>query len=201
MSTVAPAERRAQPAPTPPVRHGLCRLTLTIDGTEYRLSRSPTARAAWHLKNTPDPAPVSPTACSPTKILCHAHVMILSGAVPSASTSAPSRPSAWSRAPSPKPSSSPEPGHRHLAEGGCPVSYDLGHPADEGGSFPPISAPSAASGTPPTPARSTPARRPGPTRDPIPIPIPAPSGKTPGSIIRPGPMARSPPRATTEDMS
>jgi hypothetical protein len=33
MSTVAPEVRGAQPAP--PVRHGLCRLTLTIDGSDY----------------------------------------------------------------------------------------------------------------------------------------------------------------------
>ena len=39
----------------PPVRHGTCRLTLTIDGTEYRLSRSPSARAAWHLKRMSEP--------------------------------------------------------------------------------------------------------------------------------------------------
>jgi hypothetical protein len=42
MSTVAPEVRGAQPAP--PVRHGTCRLTLTIDGIDYRLTRSPTAR-------------------------------------------------------------------------------------------------------------------------------------------------------------
>ena len=53
MSTVAPEVRGAQPAP--PVRHGTCRLTLTIDGTEYRLSRSPSARAAWHLKRMAEP--------------------------------------------------------------------------------------------------------------------------------------------------
>ncbi len=53
MTTVAPTERGAQPAP--PVRHGTCRLTLTIDGAEYRLSRSPTARAAWHLKKRSGP--------------------------------------------------------------------------------------------------------------------------------------------------
>jgi hypothetical protein len=53
MSTVAPEVRGAQPAP--PVRHGLCRLTLTIDGAEYRLTRSPTARAAWHLKKRTEP--------------------------------------------------------------------------------------------------------------------------------------------------
>jgi hypothetical protein len=55
MATVAPEVRGAQPAPTPPVRHGTCRLTLTIDGTEYRLSRSPSARAAWHLKRLAEP--------------------------------------------------------------------------------------------------------------------------------------------------
>ena len=36
--------RGAQPAPTPPVRHGTCRLTLTIDGTPYRLSSRPRPR-------------------------------------------------------------------------------------------------------------------------------------------------------------
>jgi hypothetical protein len=55
MSTVAPEVRGAQPAPAPPVRHGLCRLTLTIDGAEYRLTRSPTACAAWHLKKRSEP--------------------------------------------------------------------------------------------------------------------------------------------------
>ena len=55
MSTVAPEGRGAQPAPTPPVRHGLCRLTLTIDGAASRPSRAPTARAAWHLKKRPEP--------------------------------------------------------------------------------------------------------------------------------------------------
>jgi SWIM zinc finger len=55
MSTVAPEVRGAQPAPTPPVRHGTCRLIVVIDGTEYRLSRSPSARAAWHLKRLSEP--------------------------------------------------------------------------------------------------------------------------------------------------
>jgi len=55
MSTVAPEVRGAQPAPTPPVRHGTCRLTLTIDGSDYRLTRSPTARAGWHLKKLAEP--------------------------------------------------------------------------------------------------------------------------------------------------
>ena len=53
MSTVAPEVRGAQPAP--PVRHGTCRLIVIIDGTEYRLSRSPAARAAWHLKRLAEP--------------------------------------------------------------------------------------------------------------------------------------------------
>ena len=59
MSTVAPEVRGAQPAPTPPVRHGTCRLTLTIDGTEYRLSQgiSP-IRAVIHAKQQ-DPSPPS----------------------------------------------------------------------------------------------------------------------------------------------
>ena len=39
MATVAPEVRGAQPAPTPPVRHGTCRLTVIIDGTEYRLTK------------------------------------------------------------------------------------------------------------------------------------------------------------------
>jgi hypothetical protein len=55
MATVAPEVRGAQPAPTPPVRHGTCRLIVIIDGTEYRLSRSPSARAAWHLKRLSEP--------------------------------------------------------------------------------------------------------------------------------------------------
>ena len=55
MATVAPEVRGAQPAPTPPVRHGTCRLTLTIDGTPYRLSKAPAARAAWHLKRMAEP--------------------------------------------------------------------------------------------------------------------------------------------------
>jgi hypothetical protein len=55
MATVAPEGRGAQPAPTPPVRHRLCRLTLTIAGADYRLSRAPTARAAGHLKKRSEP--------------------------------------------------------------------------------------------------------------------------------------------------
>ena len=55
MSTVAPEVRGAQPAPAPPVRHGPCRLIVVIDGTEYRLSRSPAARAAWHLRRLAEP--------------------------------------------------------------------------------------------------------------------------------------------------
>ena len=55
MSTVAPEVRGAQPAPAPPVRHGTCRLIVIIDGTEYRLTRSPSARAAWHLKRLAEP--------------------------------------------------------------------------------------------------------------------------------------------------
>ena len=55
MSTVAPEVRGAQPAPAPPVRHGTCRLTLTIDGTPYRLAKAPAARAAWHLKRMAEP--------------------------------------------------------------------------------------------------------------------------------------------------
>ena len=38
-----------------PVRHGTCRLIVIIDGTEYRLTRSPSARAAWHLKRMAEP--------------------------------------------------------------------------------------------------------------------------------------------------
>ena len=53
MSTVAPEGRGAQSALTPPVRHGTGRLT--IDGTPYRPSKSPTARAAWHLKRLAEP--------------------------------------------------------------------------------------------------------------------------------------------------
>ena len=55
MATVAPEVRGAQPAPAPPVRHGTCRLTLTIDGTPYRLAKAPAARAAWHLKRMAEP--------------------------------------------------------------------------------------------------------------------------------------------------
>ena len=55
MATVAPEVRDVQPAPTPPVRTGVCRLTITIDGVEYRLSKSPSARAAWHLKKRSGP--------------------------------------------------------------------------------------------------------------------------------------------------
>src|SRR5512133_3943396 len=53
MATVSPEVRGAQPAP--PVRHGTCRLIVIIDGTEYRLSKSPSARAAWHLKHLSEP--------------------------------------------------------------------------------------------------------------------------------------------------
>ena len=53
MSTVAPEGRGAQSAPTPLGRHGTGRLTL--DGTPYRLSKSPTACAAWHLKRLAEP--------------------------------------------------------------------------------------------------------------------------------------------------
>jgi hypothetical protein len=53
MSTVAPEGRGAQAAPMPPVRHGTGRLTL--DGTPYRPSESPTARAAWHPKRLAEP--------------------------------------------------------------------------------------------------------------------------------------------------
>ena len=55
MSTVAPEVRGAQPAPTPPVRHGTCRLIVVIDGTEYRLTRSPAARNAWNLRKRSGP--------------------------------------------------------------------------------------------------------------------------------------------------
>ena len=83
MSRVAPEGRGAQPAPTPPVRHGLCRLTLTIDGADYRLSRSPTARAAWHLKNRPEPrAGVTSCALSHKCIVsCKSHDITIGGAV------------------------------------------------------------------------------------------------------------------------
>jgi hypothetical protein len=83
MSTVAPEVRGAQPAPAPPVRHGLCRLTLTIDGAEYRLSRSPTARAAWHLKKRSGPR-AGVTYCVLTHksiVSCTCHDSIRGGAV------------------------------------------------------------------------------------------------------------------------
>ena len=53
MSTVAPEVRGAQPAP--PIRHGKTRLVLVIDDVEYRLSKSPSTRAAWHLKRMAEP--------------------------------------------------------------------------------------------------------------------------------------------------
>ena len=55
MATVAPEVRGAQPAPTPSVRHGTCHLTLRIDGVDYRLTRSPSVRAGWHLKRLSEP--------------------------------------------------------------------------------------------------------------------------------------------------
>ena len=55
MATVAPEVRGVQPAPTPPVRTGKTRLIIVIDGVEYRLSKSPSARAAWHLKRLSEP--------------------------------------------------------------------------------------------------------------------------------------------------
>ena len=61
MSTVAPEGPRPA-APTPPVRHGTCRLIVIIDGTEYRLTRSPSARAAWHLKRMAEPRKGSASA-------------------------------------------------------------------------------------------------------------------------------------------
>jgi hypothetical protein len=83
MSRVAPEGRGAQPAPTPPVRHGLCRLTLTIDGAADRLSRAPTARAAWHLKKRPEPrAGVTDCALSHKFIVsCTCHDSTTGGAV------------------------------------------------------------------------------------------------------------------------
>lgn len=45
-------------ADRPPVRHGTCRLTLTIDGVDYRLSRGPAAaRGAkvWRLRSLGGP--------------------------------------------------------------------------------------------------------------------------------------------------
>ncbi len=76
MSTVsAPARprkaRAPRPAPAPspspagPVeRHGVCRLTLRIGGTEYRLRSFPPApgsglRAIWTLRKTEGPQPVA----------------------------------------------------------------------------------------------------------------------------------------------
>ena len=55
MATVAPAARGDQPAPPVPVRTGVCRLILVIDGIEYKLSRSPSVRAGWHLKKRSGP--------------------------------------------------------------------------------------------------------------------------------------------------
>jgi hypothetical protein len=81
MSTLAPEGRGAQPAP--PVRHGTCRLTLTIDGTEYRLSRSPSVRAGWHLKKRSGPR-AGVTYCVLTHkriVTCSCHDSIRGGAV------------------------------------------------------------------------------------------------------------------------
>jgi len=81
MSTVAPEVRGAQPAP--PVRHGLCRLTLTIDGTDYRLTRSPSVRAGWHLKKRSGPR-AGVTYCVLTHkqiVTCSCHDSIRGGAV------------------------------------------------------------------------------------------------------------------------
>jgi hypothetical protein len=67
----------------PPVRHGLCRLTLTIDGADYRLTRSPTARAAWHLKKRSGPR-AGVTYCVLTHkniVSCTCHDSIRGGAV------------------------------------------------------------------------------------------------------------------------
>ena len=81
MSTVAPEVRGAQPAP--PVRHGTCRLIVIIDGTEYRLSRSPAARAAWHLKRMSEPRKGT-TYCVLTHksvVTCSCPDSIMNGAV------------------------------------------------------------------------------------------------------------------------
>ena len=63
MSTVAPAP------PVRPVRHGLCRLTLRIGATDYRLRPVPAQpgfRAVWTLrKRDPDRAPVTYTVADP----------------------------------------------------------------------------------------------------------------------------------------
>jgi hypothetical protein len=70
-------------ADPPPVRHGLCRLTLTIDGTDYKLSRSPSARAAWHLKKRSGPR-AGVTYCVLTHkgiVSCTCQDSIRSGAV------------------------------------------------------------------------------------------------------------------------
>jgi hypothetical protein len=40
MSTVAPEVRGAQPAPTPPVRHGTCQIRLIINSYAYVIKRS-----------------------------------------------------------------------------------------------------------------------------------------------------------------
>ena len=53
MSTVADDAARAVGAPPSPVRHGLCRLTLRIGGTDYRLRPCPpetNVLAAWSLR-------------------------------------------------------------------------------------------------------------------------------------------------------
>ena len=83
MATVAPEARGAQPAPPVPVRTGVCRLVLVIDGVEYKLSRSPSVRAGWHLKKRSGPrAGVTYCVLTHHKIVtCSCLDSIMNGAV------------------------------------------------------------------------------------------------------------------------
>lgn len=83
MATVAPAARGDQPAPPIPVRTGVCRLVLVIDGIEYKLSRSPSVRAGWHLKKRSGPR-AGTTYCVLTHkgiVTCSYPYNIMNGAV------------------------------------------------------------------------------------------------------------------------
>ena len=68
MASVASPPRPVGAAP-PPVRHGTCRLTLRIGGTEYRLRPMPAPagfRSVWTLRKLdPHAAPVTYTVAAP----------------------------------------------------------------------------------------------------------------------------------------
>ena len=101
MATVADAARPVG-APPPPVRHGICRLTIRIHHTEYRLRPCPPEAgilAAWSLRKLDHDRPAissPPPRASPPV----APARITNGPAGPASTSAPSRPPASSRRPS-----------------------------------------------------------------------------------------------------